>query len=734
VPNRFRSPLLAASAALVLAVAGCGRGPATPPAATVAPKAGQVDAARLAAAANEPGQWFTGGRDGAGTYYSPLARIDRGNVGRLGLAWQFLLETNRGLEATPLVIDGVMYAVGNWGRVYALDARTGQERWRFVPPVDGQWGRHACCDVVNRGLAVWAGRVYVGATDGWLYALDAADGRVVWKADTLLGRDRHVPYTITGAPLIAGDKVVIGNGGADFGVRGYVTAYDLATGTMKWRFFTVPRDPALGPQDQPHLEAAAATWDPKSQWSAGGGGTVWDGMAYDPALDLVYLGTGNASPYDQRVRSPRGGDNLYLASIVAVKGGDGTLAWHYQQVPGERWDYTSTAKMILADLELGGRTRHVLMQAPKDGFFYVLDRATGELLSAKNYTFVNWTKGIDPKTGRPIPNPAAEYATGPKLVYPSQAGGHNWHPMSYSPQTGLVYIPAIDAPMIYVDTSKRPVGEVQGAFTVPGLFPEGYDPKALAPLFGAMPSLDELAARAGGPRPPQSRGELRAWDPVQGKVVWSVPGASFWDGGVLSTGGGLVFRGDTAGAFLVYDAKDGALLKRIETGSSILAAPMSYEIDGTQYVAVMAGYGGGGGGAFPPGSAAWTYGNQGRILVFRLDGAPVPLPAKVVDPPFPAPPPSTASAADVARGAVLYNRYCGRCHAFGRGYIPDLRRMSAATHENFYRIVLEGAYVPKGMARWDDVLSHADAEAIYAYLVSETATAYAAQQTAATPR
>jgi quinohemoprotein ethanol dehydrogenase len=713
-----------------LGATGCGSPAPAPTAATTPPAAGQLDAGRLARAASEPEQWFTGGRDQAGTYHSPLAQIDTTNVGRLGFAWQFALDTNRGLEATPIVIDGVMYAAGNYGRVYALDARSGRELWRHVPAIDGPWARHACCDVVNRGLALWQGRVYVGTLDGWLEALDARSGALLWRVDTLVGRERHLPYTVSGAPLIAGDVVIIGNGGADFGVRGYVSAYDLASGALKWRFYTVPRDPALGPQDQPHLETAAATWDPQGLWHDGAGGTVWDGMAYDPGLGLVYLGTGNASPYDWQTRSPRGGDNLYLASIVAVRVADGTLAWHYQQVPGERWDYTATMKMILADLQIGARTRQVLMQAPKNGFFYVLDRATGELLSAKNFTFVNWTRGIDPQSGRPRPNPAADYHGGARLVYPSQAGAHNWQPMSYDAGTGLVYIPVIDMPMVYIDASQRPAGLVEGAFTVPGIPPEAYDPAGLKSLFGELPALETLAREAGAAGAPQSRGELRAWDPVAGRIVWTQPGTSFWDGGVMSTAGGLVFRGDAAGFLNVYAAKDGQRLARLEVGTSIMAAPMSYAIDGVQYVAVMAGYGGGGGFAFPPDSAAYQRGNQGRIIAFRLGGGAVPLPPRVPDAPMPPPPSSTADAVTLARGEVLYNRYCGRCHVFGRGLLPDLRRMSVATHTIFPQIVLEGAYAAKGMARWDDVLTPADAAAIHAFIIAQAHAQWRAEQAA----
>ncbi len=399
-------------------------------------------------------EWAASGRDIGGSYYSPLTDINRDNAGKLGFAWEYQLGTKRGLEATPIVVDGVMYAAGNWGRVYSLDAATGRERWTYDPQPDGQWGRYACCDAVNRGLALWKGKIYVGSLDGYLHALDAATGKRLWRVDTLIGRDRHLPYTSPGAPVVAGNVVVIGNAGADFkGVRGYVTAYDLDTGAKKWRFFTVPRDPALGSQDQPHLVRAVKTWDPRHRWEFGGGGTVWDGMSYDPELNLVYIGTANGSPYTIKEGGRHGGDDLYAASIIAIHADTGRMAWYYQVVPGDEWDYDSTQKMILADLNIEGRPRKVLMQASKNGFFYVIDRATGALISAKNFTFVNWTRGLDPKTGRPIPNPGAEYVASPKLIFPSLAGGHSWQPMSFDPKNGLVYIPALEAPMVYIETA-----------------------------------------------------------------------------------------------------------------------------------------------------------------------------------------------------------------------------------------------------------------------------------------
>jgi quinohemoprotein ethanol dehydrogenase len=725
------------SSTLILATllaAACGRQPAAPQAAPPAPTViqGNVTAARLAAADAEPGEWFTPGRDGRGSYHSPLADINAGNVGQLGFAWEYQLGTRRGLEATPVVVDGVMYVSGNFGRVYAIDAATGRERWVYDPEVDGQWGRYACCDAVNRGLAVWQGRVYVGALDGYLHAIDAATGRRVFKVDTLPARDSQHPYTITGAVLIAGDRVIVGSSGADFaGVRGYVSAYDLASGALAWRFYTVPRDPKEGPQNQAHLEKAVATWDPRHRWEAGSGATVWDGISYDPDLKLVYAGTGNGAPYNIREDGRHGGDDLYAASIVAIRLATGELAWYYQATPGDRWDYDSAAKMILTDLDFGHGQRKALMQASKNGFFYVLDRATGELLAAHRYAYVNWTLGLDPKTHRPIPNPRAEYATGPKLIFPGMAGAHTWQPMSYSPVTGLVYIPTIEAPMIFVDTAKRSAGLIEGMFTVQGLAPESYDPKGLASLLGPMPSLASLSR--GVAAPARSRGVLRALNPVTGRIAWEQPTPTWWDGGILSTAGNLVFEGDATGQMSVYAADSGRLLAHIELGSSVMAAPMSYRVHGEQYVAVLAGYGGGNmGTALPPESAAYRFGNAGRLIALKLGGGTVPKPPPVGNAPF-AEPPQRSAAADIGRGEVLYNRYCMRCHIFDRAILPDLRRMSPATDRLFYEIVLKGAFVAKGMGRWDDVLTRADAEAVHAYVVEQAWQAYDRQQAAARP-
>jgi len=681
--------------------------------------AAAVTAGRLASPA--AADWVAPGRDAAGTYFSPLKDIDAANVGELGLAWDYRLGTYRGQESTPLVIDGVMYATSNFGRVYALDAATGKELWIYDPQSDGQWARYACCDAVNRGLVAFQGVLYVGALDGWLHAIDAQTGRRLWKVDTLTARSPSKPYTITGAPLLAGDLVVIGNGGGDFaGARGYVSAYDRESGRLRWRFFTVPRDPALGPQDQPHLEAAVKSWDPKHPWAAGSGGTVWDGMAYDPLLGLVYIGTGNAAPYNMHLAGRRGGDELYAASIVAIHASDGTLAWYYQTTPGDRWDFDSTEKFVLADLELGGRRRAVLMQAPKNGYYYVLDRATGELISAKPFAFVSWARGLDPKTGRPLVDASAGYDHGPALVFPSESGAHAWQPMAFDPARGVTFLPVIEAGSIILETSDRRAGLVEGQFTTPALPPELYDPKGMRSLYGQVPPLARL--ERGLKTDPASRGFLRAWSVAEHRVLWDTQTATSLDGGVLATAGGLVFQGDANGYFNAYSADTGKKLASIALGSSMMAAPVTYAVNGTQYVAIVAGYGGGGviiGAPLDPQSAAYKYGNEGRIIALKLGGPPPPLPLLRTDVPMPELPERPADAGQIAAGEVLYNRYCSRCHVMGRGNLPDLRRSTPVTHTLFDSIVLGGAYSVKGMGRFDDVLSPADAHAIHAWLIDQ---------------
>lgn len=664
---------------------------------------GAVDEQRLEAADAEPGNWFTIHRGGRADHYSPLAQVDESNVGELGFAWEYATHTTRGLESTPVVVDGVMYASGPWGRVYALDARTGTEKWTFDPEVPGEWGRRPCCDIVNRGVAVWKGRVFVASLDARLFALDAATGHVVWVRDTLIDHARLQPST--GAPQIAGNRVVIGNAGAELGVRGYISAYDVESGALAWRFFTVPGDPRK-PYEHPELAMAAKTWSPHSAWDVGGGGTVWDAMAYDPKLNLLYVGVGNGSPHPVYSRSPGGGDTLFVSSILAINPDTGRLKWHYQTTPGDSYDYTATQQLVLADLPIGGRTRQVLMQAPKNGFFYVLDRATGELLSAKPYGAVNWATEIDSRSGRPRLTSQADFSREPKLIYPGQAGAHNWRPMSFHPGHGLTYIPVIEMPMVF---QYKPVHGYRAGRSNQQV--DTLDPDSVGP-----------AQRGTARVPTHELDFLVAYDPVNQREVWRAATSSTAEqsGGVLSTAGNLVFQGDSTGFLHVYSAETGAPLAHLNVGTSIMAAPMSYTVDGVQYVAVMAGLGGATGWVFPKDSAAFRYGNEGRIVAFRLGGVRVPLPARV-DRRASAPPPPgiPTSPVMVARGKAAFDRArCSWCHANqGPGLVPDLFAMPPEKHLLFRQIVIGGLLERNGMASFKDLLTEADVDDIHAFLV-----------------
>jgi quinohemoprotein ethanol dehydrogenase len=698
----------------------------------MAATAGDVTLKRLLGADQQPANWLTLGRDSAQSYFSPLDSINANTVSRLGFAWAYDLGTKRGQEGTPIVVDGVMYASGYVGNVYAIDAVIGLEKWRFDPPIVTQSMRSPCCDVINRGVAVWEGRVYVASVDGRLFALDAATGRQIWSVDTII--DHSLSYSSSGAPLIAGNVVVIGNSGGDMdstGVRGYVSAYDLTRGTLHWRFFTVP--PAPGKEfEHPELAVAAKSWDPARSPKYTGGATVWDGMTYDPVLNLLYFGTGNPAPNRPRKVSGRSTDELFACSILALSPDTGRMAWYYQTTPGDQWDFDATQKLVLADIKIAGRLRHVLMQANKNGFFYILDRKTGRLLSAKNFTFVNWASSIDLKTGRPMIRPEAEFYKKPSNVYPSSAGAHSWQPMSFNPATGLVYIPVADASNVLVNmpVNGGQLKHSNGASGTGGMVPDdSYDPAASKDLFGPLPSLESIQAE----RPGKLVRELiRAWDPVKQRTAWeheTASGTRSYDGGVLSTAGNLVFQGHGTGELVVYAADTGIQLKTMQTGSHIMAAPMTYAVDGVQYVAVQAGYGGAAiAGVIPPESVALKYDNENRILVFKLDGGTVPLPALLSAAPFPAPPPGTATEAVLNRGELKFAEQCGRCHAFGPNITPDLRKLSPGMHATFKDIVLKGAFASVGMEGFSDVLDEHDVDDIHAYLMSEQRRAYEAQQ------
>ena len=527
---------------------------------------GLDDAALITARAD--GEWLTHGGDYAETRYSTLDQIDSQNVGRLGLAWSVEVGSRDGRqESTPLVADGVLYATTTWNVLFAIDLRTHELKWMWDPGVvRGRefGGPRYCCGPVNRGPALYGNKVYMGIIDGRLAALDRETGRVEWVVKTT---PYDESYSITGAPRVVDGKVVIGNGGGDYGARGYVTAYDAETGAQVWRTFIVPGDPALGFESEA-LERAAETWTGE-WWKLGGGGTAWDGFAYDPEARLLYVGTGNGGPWNRDLRSPGGGDNLYLASILALDVDTGELVWHYQTVPGENWDFTAVQPMILADLEIDGEARKVLMQAPKNGFFYALDRLTGELISAAPIARVNWATGID-ETGRPIETPEARYGTAPVVIYPGPRGAHNWHPMSFNPQTGLVYIPGQENSFTFRADLEQFLGIVFGGNPAPP-----REAPVTPPSIGAH-------APAGRP------GFLLAWDPVAQEERWRVWFRTRENSGTLTTAGNLVFHGSATGVFAAHDATTGEVLWETQLLPSI-ASPITYEIDGTQYVSVMAG-------------------------------------------------------------------------------------------------------------------------------------------------
>lgn len=664
--------------------------------------AAEVDGKRIIDADKEPGNWMSHGRTYDEQRYSPLNTINDRNVNQLGLAWSYKLDLDRGVEATPIVVDGVMYTTGPFSVVYALDARNGKLLWKYDPQSDRHRAGEACCDAVNRGVAVWQGKVYIGVLDGRLEAIDAKTGKRVWSVDTRSDDKRS--YTITGAPRVVNGKVVIGNGGAEFGVRGYVTAYDAETGKQAWRFFTVPGDPKLPPEDKA-MEIASKTWHGDAFVEQGGGGTAWDSFAYDPELNLLYIGVGNGSLWDPKWRSQAKGDNLFLSSIVAVNADTGEYAWHYQTTPGDAWDFTATQHMILAELPINGKQRKVLMQAPKNGFFYVLDRATGELLSAKNIVPVNWAKGIDMKTGRPIVDDeaAAYWKDGKrKLVTPAFWGAHDWHPMSYNPNTGLVYIPAHIMSAYYEhipEAPKRhPFKSVYQLGLRTGMMPEGPE------------GLLEMAKTWSG--------KLIAWDPVKQAPAWEVPYITIFNGGTLSTAGNLVFEGSADGRVIAYAADDGKKLWESPAASGVMAAPITYSVDGEQYVTFMAGWGG----AFSTfaGALSLRAGVQpfAQVLTYKIGGN-----ATLREPPPPAdtpkPPALTADEKTVAAGAALYDGNCSQCHgihAVSGGVLPDLRKLTAEKHQMFLGI-LYGGRIPDGMPSFAEALKPEQVEQVHQYLI-----------------
>jgi quinohemoprotein ethanol dehydrogenase len=653
----------------------------------------RVDGAAIRANAATSRDWPSHGLDYAETRHSKLKQIDSGNVGQLGLVWSYNLESTRGVEATPLVVDGIMYVTASWSIVHAINVRTGQRLWTFDPQVDRAGGYKGCCDVVNRGVALWQGKVFVASYDGRLIALNAADGKKLWEQDTII--NRAWSYTITGAPRVFKGKVIIGNGGAEYGVRGYITAYDANTGKQAWRWFTVPGDPSK-PFEDASMAKAAKTWDPSGKyWEYGGGGTAWDSMTFDPELNLMYVGTGNGSPWARSKRSPAGGDNLYLASIVALNPDTGKYVWHYQETPGDNWDFTSTQPMILADLKINGAPRKVILHAPKNGFFFVIDRKTGQFISAQNYVDVNWATGYD-KNGRPMETPTARVMDRPREVIPSPYGARNWHSMSFNPATGLAYMPVQNVPVNLADNKDWKFNGVRPGEPHSGV---GWNLAMFANL-----------------EPPKSApfGRLVAWDPVAQKEVWRVEQVSPWNGGTLTTAGNLVFQGTADGRFVAYDARDGKKLWETPTGTGVVAAPITYEVDGQQYVSVAVGWGG----VYGIAARHTDRKGPGTVYTFALGGkAKAPdfveyrLGQLVQGVPY--------DAKAVPEGTALYVSNCVFCHGVPGvdrgGNVPNLGYSAQATIANLDKYVF-GALKTNGMPDFTGKLKPEEVEKIKAFI------------------
>lgn len=647
--------------------------------------------------------WAAYGRTFDESHYSPLAQISAANVGRLGLAWSIDLPPSASAVGAPLAVEGVLYVPAGLSVVRAIDPVQGHVLWTYDPEVAAVGGESLKPAWGIRGMAYGYGRLFIGTQDGRLIALDAKSGRPVWSVRTTTPGDGRY---ITGAPRVFDGKVIIGHGGADYKpVRGYVSTYDAKTGKLLWRFFMVPGDPAKGFENDA-MRMAARTWKGE-WWKFGGGGTAWNAFTYDPRFRRIYIGTGNGYPWNQDIRSPGGGDNLFLSSILALDADTGAYVWHYQTTPGDNWDYNAAMDMILADLPVGGKTTPVLMQAPKNGFFYVIDRTNGKLVSADPYVHVSWASRVDMATGRPVENPAARFPTGGGLVSPSSGGGHSWQPMAFSPQTGLVYIPTTDLPEYFDKT--------------------GIDPATWTPTPGMVRNSGyNLVTKMGGGSLERPPGLLQAWDPLRRKAVWSVPLKAPVNGGVMATAGGLVFQGQADGHFRAYEARSGTPLWSFDAQVGILGQPITYAAKGRQYVTIVAGFGGGGAGYGRLVSGlGWQYHEQQRrILTFVVDGrAKLPPPSRK----GPARPIAYAGfvpdKALVEDGANIYARSCQYCHGQGvasGGSAPDLRSSETiGSPEVFAQIVAAGALETAGMPRFEE-LSERDLTALRHYVIAQS--------------
>ncbi len=691
---------MAVSALAALALAGCGESGLSDEAAT----------RQISDAVKTGKEWLTYGGGYDEQRYSQLGSIAKDNVATLGIAWSYDMRVPHGVEATPIMAGGVLYVTSAWSIVYALDAKTGKELWVHDPEVPRETLAKGCCDAVNRGVAYSDGKIFVATFDGRLQALDAKTGKLLWSVVTV---DQSKPYTITGAPRVVKGKIVIGNGGAELGVRGYVSAYDADNGTLAWRFYTTPNPDKKADgaaSDEALAKYGNATWGDKGEWQNAGGGTVWDSIVYDEVNDQLLIGTGNSSPWNDEVRDPGGkGDNLFVSSIVALDPQTGKYKWHFQETPRDKWDYTATQSIVLADLPIGagGAKQRVILHAPKNGFFYVLDAKTGRFVQGKAYAAMTWATGLDAK-GRPIENPAARNpgAAG-TLVVPGPTGGHNWPPMAFNPDTGLVYIPTERNGQFY---QVKP-----GEKLAKSPWNLGYDMAAGVPPGLPKGALAQVQSGQGG--------ALLAWDPVKQEARWTVDLGSPGNSGILTTKTGLVFQGTKMGLLRAYDGASGKILWESNLKRGVSAAPMTYEIDGEQYVAVATGWG-----------SSWGLSHGlfwkekvnpeiGRLVVLKLgakgtlpDNAPLAVEASPKGAAFGTP-------EQIALGHQRYAENCMVCHGpmvHSSGVTPDLRwSIAAADPATWRQVVIEGLLKANGMVAFGKTITPADAEAVRAYVLNQ---------------